>query len=284
MKQSDIRALPFVLTNRHGDPLRGDVHIPDGDAPSPVLVICHGFKGFKDWGMFPYAADYFARRGWIVVRFNFSLNGIGENPLEFTRLDNFRRNTASRELDDLDDIFAAIEANVIVPEKADATRLALLGHSLGGGISIVKASEDARVRALVTWAGVSTFDRWGPKLKEQWRADGVLEIQNARTGQMMPMGIGMLDDFEANLARLDILAAASRIDVPFLIINGEQDMAVPPDEARAIHRAAASMDASLVLIQQADHVFGAAHPFAGSTVALEGALNASAAFLGAFLA
>ena len=81
MKESDIRAWPFVHTNRYGDPLRGNVHLPEGDAPSPVLVICHGFKGFKDWGMFPFAADVLASRGISVLRFNFSLNGIGEDLL-----------------------------------------------------------------------------------------------------------------------------------------------------------------------------------------------------------
>ena len=48
----------FVLENSDGDPIRGDVRREDEIRATEIsLVVCHGFKGFKDWGFFPFAAS-----------------------------------------------------------------------------------------------------------------------------------------------------------------------------------------------------------------------------------
>lgn len=269
----------FALTNRHGDPIRGNMHAAAAGEAAPLLIICHGFKGFKDWGMFPFAADTLAARGISVLRFNFSLNGIGDDPLHFTALDRFERNTASRELDDLDDVINAVADGTLVTERTDPAKLAVLGHSLGGGISVVKSAEDARIRAVITWAGVSTFDRWGPKIKKQWRAQGRMEILNARTNQLMPMGVCMLDDLEANSHRLDILAAAGRIRRPWCILHGDQDVSVSLDEGRKLYSSADPSNTTMHVIPNTDHTFGAVHPFTGSTTALDSVLDLTASWL-----
>ena len=268
---------PFTFPNRHGDVIHGDVHLPVDSSGAPVLVISHGFKGFKDWGMFPAIARYFAARGWVAVRFNYSLNGIEEDFLDFTALDNFARNTRSRELDDLDDVIAAVTSGTIVPTDADTAALALLGHSMGGGTVIVKAAEDSRVRAVCSWAGVSRFDRWGPKIQRMWRDQGVFEIRNARTGQMMPMYPLVLDDLNENAERLDILASSARLRVPCLLVHGAQDVSVPLEEAEAVH--AACPDSELFVVAGASHTFNAVHPFQGATDELQAALEKSEGWL-----
>ncbi len=294
----------FRITNRHGDPLRGNVHLPgtlsdkpddtaaspdaavsddaaasdDATAKSdaavlPVVIICHGFKGFKDWGMFPYAADFFASHGCVAIRFNLSLNGIGEDELNFTQLENFGRNTRSRELDDLDDIVAAVHNRQIVPAEVTPGPIVLVGHSLGGGLVVVKASEDERISGVCSWSGVADFDRWGAKTKEQWRRDGKLEIKNARTGQMMPLHASLLDDLEEHRERFDISAAASRLKIPLLLIHGEQDVSVSPREAERVYRAADPEHAAIEKIPATGHTFDAVHPFQGVTPALSDALQ-----------
>jgi uncharacterized protein len=275
----DMNNKEFSITNRHGDVIRGNIHAAAVSENAPLLIICHGFKGFKDWGMFPYAAETLASRGISVLRFNFSLNGIADDPLNFTALERFERNTATRELEDLDDVINAVESGVLTVDRADPTKLAVLGHSLGGGICIVKAAEDARIRAAVTWAGVSNFDRWGPKIKKQWRELGRMEILNARTNQLMPMDVSMLNDLEANSERLDIVAAAGRIRCPLLILHGDQDVSVPLEEGLRMYHAATTDGKTMHVIPNTDHTFGAVHPFAGSTPALDSVLDLTAAWL-----
>ncbi|MDT8322626.1 MAG: alpha/beta fold hydrolase [Bacteroidota bacterium] len=269
----------FILLNRHRDRIFGDIHLPETAHNAPVIVICHGFKGFKGWGGFPWAAEHFALKGFVAVRFNFSLNGVEEEFGQFTALDRFARNTISRELDDLADIIDAISAGSLTEEPLDDGRIAVLGHSLGGGVAVVHASEDARIRAAVAWAGVADFDRWGKKTKEQWRREGRLEIQNARTGQLMPMNVDMLDDLEANAGRFDIPAAVARLEVPLLVVHGEQDVSVPIAEGERNAASARTKGSALVRIPNADHTFGVTHPFEGPTAAFRDVVEKTSAWL-----
>jgi uncharacterized protein len=269
---------PFQITSRHGIPIRGDLHLPAVTDGAPVIIICHGFKGFKDWGGFPQAADYFASQGFAALRFNFSLNGVEDRFMEFTALENFARNTISRQLDDLHDLIDAVSVKTILPEKIDTSRIGLVGHSLGGGVVVVQASEDRRIVAVTSWAGVADFMRWGKKTRAMWRKDGRLEIENARTHQMMPMDVGMLEDLEANRERFDIPAAASRLAVPLLVVHGEQDVSVPIEEGRRIAAAAETGRCRLQVIPNTDHTFGVRHPFEGATPAFETVLESTATF------
>ena len=46
-------------------PILVDVRAAGRDSPRPAVVVLHGFKGFKDWGMFPPLADRLARAGFV---------------------------------------------------------------------------------------------------------------------------------------------------------------------------------------------------------------------------
>jgi len=270
---------PFIILNRHSDRIFGDIHLPEQPEHAPIVIICHGFKGFKGWGGFPWAAEHFALKGFATVRFNFSLNGVEEEFGQFTALDRFARNTISRELDDLSDIVSAISDGSLIEADVDRRRIAVIGHSLGGGVAIVYASEDERVRAAVSWAGVADFDRWGKKTKQLWRQEGKMDIQNARTGQMMPMDVSMLDDLQVNSRRFDIPAAAARLKIPLFVVHGEQDMSVPIEEGERNAAAAGHARSALLRVQNADHTFGVKHPFEGSTTAFRSVVEKTSSWL-----
>ena len=72
----------------------------------------------------------------------------------------------------------------------------------------------------------------------------------------------MLDDVERNAAGpLDILAAAARLRIPWLIVHGTEDEAVSHLEGEAL-RAASPLPTTQVLgIEGAGHTFGAVHPW-----------------------
>ena len=82
----------FSVENDRGDTVHGDVRFVEDGSVKPVVVFCHGFKGFKDWGPFPEWGRFLARSGFVAVHFNFSRNGVTpEAPTEFTDLDAFAR-------------------------------------------------------------------------------------------------------------------------------------------------------------------------------------------------
>lgn len=272
----EIRHERFVLENEDGDPIRGDVRRADGGPASAAIVICHGFKGFKDWGFFPYVAEQLsARTGYPAITFNFSGSGIGADLLNFTELDSFEANTFSKELADLQVVLDAAESGGL-PGLESCGRFGLLGHSRGGIGTIITGAEDERIGAIVTWNAVGYIDRWSESKKEEWRREGRLEILNARTGQMMPLGIGTLEDYERNRERLDLKRAAAALEIPYLIVHGTDDESVSISDGELLAEAAPAATTRFVPIEGGSHTFGAVHPFKGTTDELERAVEVSA--------
>jgi pimeloyl-ACP methyl ester carboxylesterase len=280
----------FSLPGPSGAALDGLIDLPEAGrypGPRPAVVICHGFKGFMEWGFFPYLAALLAERGYTAVRFN--LSGSGMRPGEDRVADSaaFRADNHSLEVADL---LAVLEATgtTLEPERIDRSRIGLLGHSRGGGNVLLAAARSPwreSVRALVTWAAVAGFDRYTPEQKNAWRHDGELPVVNARTGQQLALGLGLLEDLEAHRDELDLVAAAGRRAAPWLIIHGEDDESVPADDGRRLAAAAdlSRGPAELLLIPGGSHTFGARHPFAGPTAHLIQALNATQTWFRRFL-
>ena len=44
------------LTNRRGLSFAVDIRRPVGAGARPIIIVCHGFKGFKDFAFFPYTS------------------------------------------------------------------------------------------------------------------------------------------------------------------------------------------------------------------------------------
>ena len=147
---------PFTLTETPHGPLRGDVYLPENPRGAPVVLACHGFKGFKDWGMFPPLANALARAGMTVVSFNLSGSGV-DDAGNFTELDQFARNSFRADMADLDIILGAMQAGDLgfVPPSS----IGIIGHSRGGGDAIL-VGRDHRLSAMVTWAGIGTIRRF----------------------------------------------------------------------------------------------------------------------------
>ncbi|HEY0783472.1 MAG TPA: dienelactone hydrolase family protein [Thermoanaerobaculia bacterium] len=271
---SEIR--PFTLPAPSGAVLHGLVDLPDLPGERPAVVVCHGFKGFMEWGFFPYLGALLAARGFVVVRFN--LSGGGMRPGEDTVADPqaFRDDTYSRERDELLAVLAATGTE-IAPRRVDRTRIGLFGHSRGGGDALLAASRPPwreTVRALVTWASIADVDRFTPEQKEAWRRSGEMPVVNGRTGQRLAMGLGMLRDIEENRAELDLSAAARAVAAPWLIVHGDADESVPVEEAHQL-AALAPGKHELLVLPGAQHTFGSRHPFVGPSPDLIQALNAT---------
>ncbi len=219
--------------------------------------MVHGFKGFKDWGFWPPFAERLARAGFSAVSFNMSGSGVDAdgNPTLGQR---FSHNTFSADLADLAAVVDAVTDGAL--GMAPPSALGLVGHSRGGGISILHAAQDPRIRALVTWAAIASTNRWGPETRKRWRAAGFLNVTNARTGQVLPMFTELLDDVERHADSLDVIRAASSITIPWLIVHGRQDETVSFADAESL-RAAATNGATTLLAMDTGHTFGAAHPW-----------------------
>jgi pimeloyl-ACP methyl ester carboxylesterase len=263
----------FQLTGADGGPLRGDVR-RSRDARAAV-VICHGFKGFKDWGWFPLVTDRLARAGFAAVSFNFSGSGVGEDGSTFSEPERFGHATYTNHVQDLDVVLHALREGRLGLRPAS---LGLVGHSMGGGVAVLRAAADPAVDALVTWAATARFGRlWRSDQVPEWRRSGKIDVTNQRTGQILPLYTDMLDDWEHNRATLDVTAAAGRVRAPWLIVHGAADESVPASDAQDL--VARAPTARTLVVEGAGHTFGIAHPWAGSTAAFDRVLNATVEWL-----
>jgi len=263
--------MQFTILSDENLPIRGDLEVPAG--AKALVVIVHGFKGFKDWGFFPWLGEMLGAHRFAVCRFNMSRSGIGENPETFERLDLFAEDTYSGQISDLHKVVRYCQQRVDAPTF-------LVGHSRGGGVSLLAAEGIENLSGIVTWSAISRTDRWDDATKSLWRRVGYLEVENARTKQMMRMSPRMLDDIEAHRSRLDILKCVTQIEPPILIIHGARDESVPVGESAEIESYA--RDASRVVIAKASHTYNAIHPLVNVPFELSMAAAVTARFVSVY--
>lgn len=278
-----VRTFPFELTGADGQALRGDVRSQALVEPRPAVVVCHGFKGFKDWGFFPHLAGRIAQAGITAVTFNFSGSGVGPDGQSFSEPERFRRATPSGDLADLGMVWDTLRTGGIIAELPPPTALGLFGHSRGGATAVIHAATHPDCRALVTWSAIASHVRWGPETIRRWRRDKTIEIVNARTGEVLSLGIDYLEDLDRHGDRLDPRVAARDLAAPWRIVHGSVDETVKVAEARALHAAAPEERTELVIIEGGSHTLGARHPWAGSTAQLDRAMDMTIEWLVRYL-
>lgn len=238
-----------------------DLHLSGKASDAPLVIFAHGYKGFKDWGCWNLVAQKFALEGFDFLKFNFSHNGgTTADPIDFPDLEAFSRNSYTKEVSDLNTIIRLAFNGLECQGKTYRwNRIALIGHSRGGGISVISATENPKVSALACWASVADFgERFSFDL-EKWQAEGTAYVKNGRTGQDMPHRYLFYQDYIEHRDRLDILAAASRLKCPAIAVHGTEDEAVDPGDARRL--VSAFTDGKEVVISGAGHTFGGKHPW-----------------------
>jgi uncharacterized protein len=240
---------------------------------APCVLHLHGFFGFKDWGFIPYVGSRFAAAGIRYLAMNFSHNGIGTHPEEFTELDRFRNNTFSLEREEALEILDKYSRGKLFGAQP-GMKLGVLGHSRGGGIALVAFANHPKVQAVCTWASISTFARYPKAIIEAWKKRGYHEVTNGRTGQVLRLDWNLHEDLMAHIHdTLDIRGAVAASDKPLCFVHGDGDEAVPAADSRALFEWAENARAEMHIIPGADHVFGARHPFKGTHPHLEDALG-----------
>ncbi|HEY8782116.1 MAG TPA: alpha/beta fold hydrolase [Mucilaginibacter sp.] len=258
-----IKKQYFTIPGAKGRSMLMDLTFNSADKNAPMVIFAHGFKGFKDWDSHNLIAKYFAENGFRFLKFNFSHNGTTtDKPTEFTDLIAFADNTFSIELQDLQIVIDFVCGGSAMPP---VSWVYLIGHSMGGGICIIKTAEDQRIEKLVTMASISDFrNLWPKEIETQWRLQGISYFVNKRTGQELPVKVSTLYDLDKNAVRLNILAQAAQVKQPWLIVHGDIDPTVPVIHAKELK--AANPQAKLLIIPGADHTFGSSHPYAENTL------------------
>ena len=270
------------INGKHNKPILTDLFFKESNQLKPILIFCHGYKGFKDWGAWNLMAENFANAGFFFVKFNFSHNGgTAEQPIDFPDLEAFGNNNYSKELDDLGNVIDWVSENSDIKSEIDLNEIYLIGHSRGAGIVLLKSDEDSRAKKVISLAGVSDYKSRFPKNEklQEWEEKKVYFVKNGRTHQEMPHFYQFFRDFKKNEKRLNIKKATQNLEIPLLIIHGNNDASVSINEAKNLHKW--NSKSTFKIIENSNHVFGTSHPWDKERVSeeLSEAIEIAIAFL-----
>ena len=212
-------AIEFIRTISEGNKIYGILHLPRNPSP-PCVIASHGLFSSKESEKLVEIGELFSAQGIAVIRYDHQGCGESEGDLSAT--------TASSRIKDLDAVFELAASHPLLGDH-----LGLLGSSMGGFISIFKASADKRVKALALWATPSHLG-------------GKRDVQDAESPHL---GEEFYRDLEAYDAREAIKTLGN-----CLILHGEADELVPLAQAEELH-AAARAPKHLEVFPGGDHRF-----------------------------
>jgi dipeptidyl aminopeptidase/acylaminoacyl peptidase len=136
--------------------ITGVMQIPVGAGPFPVLVLNHGFFSrsiYHSGDGTDRAAAFLAKHGYLTLASDYRSWGDSDVGDSF-----FYSGLVI-------DVINLINAIPSIPQ-ADASRVGMWGHSMGGGVTIKVLTIDSRIKAAVLYSPVSADDvdvinRWG---------------------------------------------------------------------------------------------------------------------------
>jgi dienelactone hydrolase len=274
---------PFTVHNASGDVITGDLRYAPGGRALPLLLVCHGFTAHKDWGPFPYFGRGFAHLGFASIVFNFSHNGVGPGTRRFTEPEKFSRNTIGKEIEDIRGLLDAVRDGGLGDGTIDPSRIGIVGHSRGGGIAILAASNDARLRGVAAWSTVATFERYTSHQREAWERDGFLPVTVRGRRTRLKFSLDVLRDIESHREEYDIRRAVRGLGVPLLLVHGAADVSVKVAEPESLYSAADRSKTEFVILEGTGHTFGAKHPYRHGTPPVDNLIDLTSRWFHMFL-
>ncbi len=223
--------------------VRGTFVHPAASAPTPAVLMLHGFASQRDevGGMFARLAAALAERGIASLRIDF--RGWGESAGEMAE------STVGGQVEDARAAYAFLRADPHV----DAERVGLIGFSMGGTIACLLAGSAAEApRSLVLWS--STEDLRGGLLAELGQTNAEIAARDGRvTVDLGWRSVTLGHAFFASLDEADITSAYAQYTGALLVVAGMDDhSAASLDGFR--ERARGALRASY-LVPGADHIF-----------------------------
>ncbi|MBU6248436.1 MAG: prolyl oligopeptidase family serine peptidase [Xanthomonadaceae bacterium] len=216
---------PMTFTARDGTPIEAILTFPRGVDPSnlPMVLMPHGGPiGIRDDWFYDGDAQFLANRGYLVLQVNF--RGSGGRGVNFQQA-GFRQWGGAIQNDLIDGVKWAI-----AQKFADPGRICVFGASFGGYSALMAPIRAPGLfKCAVGYAGV--YD-----MALLYRKGDTRQSEAGRNAMRAIMGADE-KDLDANSP--DKLA--DRIDVPVLLIHGEDDQRAPFAQFKAM---TAALDAA----------------------------------------
>ncbi len=244
----------IVHFENEGLNLIGTLAMPETDAPVPLVLLFHGFKGERDElpvvnteeGMYSRTARLFAERGVASLRIEFRGSGESEGLWEDTTFTG-----------QVSDAIAALDFAQTL-DGVDPDRIGIIGLSQGGLVGAITAGQDARVKSLVLWsAAANPASNFANILSADIIKSGLELPDGEALAITLPWGeeTSMKRGFYEELFTVDPVAAITSYSGPMLVVVGSRDTTVfpMPQQGEIFLKYHEGEEALLVL--DGDHVF-----------------------------
>lgn len=250
-----------VVTTPDGLTLAGTLTLPHGVEHAPALLMITG-SGKQDrdeymrrvgpgYRPFRQIADTASRRGVATLRLDDrGVGGSDAGP------------EGASVFDEVPDYHAAVAFLRSRPE-IDPDRIAVLGHSEGGVVAPIVASEDPRLAGLVLLAGPAyTFERVNRfQRRQQYTRNGLtdeqIETELARTDQNAKR-IAMENPRRSTVWDYSPLPTARTVAAPVLLLHGDTDVQISPEQLDTLavaFREGGNLDVTAHLFEDTNHMF-----------------------------
>ena len=237
-----------------GAKLYAELHIPDA-IPAPAVLICHGMnaRGFQGLRLYSRLAQAACKGGFVSLVFDFQ--GVGKST------GNFDYGLGERE-----NVKCALDFLALRPEVV-SSRIFVVGHSLGGAVSLYALQDETRVKGLVLWSTPKNHNynvrKFIKRTKGTFglysflvlsRLDKLFNV--SRFFKLEVYGINLRSRYvKEKLMKLNECEAASKLkNIPLLVVIGGSDAIVGVDEAQEIFEAAHDPK-TLLVMDSADHIY-----------------------------
>jgi uncharacterized protein len=138
---NDRASMEAMQIPSHGALMNALVYVAAGAGPHPAVILLHGFPGYER--NLDLAQDM-RRAGWDVLYFNY--RGSWGTPGDFS---------FSHGIEDTAAALAYLrQPDVAKKLRLDPTRIVLIGHSVGGFMTVQAAAADTAIKAFATISAV----------------------------------------------------------------------------------------------------------------------------------
>lgn len=238
--QPDVDHAPITIWSQ-GVRLAGDIYKPKGLKPTeqlPGLLLVPGWGGSKN-NVGKNYATYFAAQGFVVLSFDFKSWGESDGPLLATeslpateeaaeiKLSARHIRKIINPLSMQEDVRAALYYLGSEPQVMP-NNLGIWGTSMGGGLAIVMAATDHRIKALVDQMGPVNYKYNLNNIPEQKIRDAEAQVARGNfppypgpKGIPNPQLRGYPDWI--SMKRFHPLSYLDRLTIPTLIIDAEDE-------------------------------------------------------------
>lgn len=227
-----------------GSRMNGIVYVAQGAGPHPVAIVLHGLPG-EERNL--DLAQALRRAGWTALFFHY--RGAWGSEGSFS-LGHAREDVAAAVALASSDAFARAH-------RADPSRIALVGHSMGGFLALLAGSELAAVDCVASISGANLGLL--ARLPER-EAEATAQRLDALTAPLHgTSGEALMTEIQQARERFDLtLRAPALADKPLLLVAGSRDAVTPIERHHAplvagLERAGARSLTTRVL--DADHAY-----------------------------